>query len=199
MRGGEGGRQSGALGGLVRRFCWPTRLLLRETGFRCSLSFVAASPRPIEKGPEPQSCFQPPPSRSAPSQALLIAGPSLSQAMSNSFQTEIEFELPRGYLAPDGTLHRKGLMRMATARDEILAQEDPRVLRNEAYTIVILLSRTVTKLGTVDTITTAVIESVYAIDYAYLQDTYTRLNRSGMNAISVTCPQCGHQFVSEIT
>jgi hypothetical protein len=119
--------------------------------------------------------------------------------MAESFHTEIEFELPRGYLTPDGTLHRKGVMRMATARDEILAQEDPRVLRNEAYMIVVLLARVVTKLGTVDVINTQVIESLYAVDYAYLQDVYTRLNRYGMNAVSVTCPECAHQFTAEIT
>jgi hypothetical protein len=119
--------------------------------------------------------------------------------MSESFRTEIEFELPRGYLTEDGTLHRKGVIRMATARDEILAQEDPRVLRNEAYMIVILLARVVTKLGTVSVINTQVIENLYAVDYAYLQDTYTRLNRYGMNAVNVTCPECGHQFTTEIT
>lgn len=118
--------------------------------------------------------------------------------MSESFQTEIEFELPRGYMTEDGTLHRKGVMRLATARDEILAQEDPRVIRNEAYMIVILLARVITKLGTVDMINTHVIESLYAIDYAYLQDVYTRLNRYGMNAMSVACPECGHQFMAEV-
>lgn len=115
-----------------------------------------------------------------------------------TFQTEIEFELPRGYLAEDGTLHRKGVMRLATARDEILAQEDPRAMRNEAYLIVILLARVVTKLGTLDVINTHVIESLFAVDYAYLQDTYTRLNRYGMNGFSVTCPECGHEFTVEI-
>jgi len=119
--------------------------------------------------------------------------------MSESFQTETEFQLPRGYLTEDGTLHSKGVMRLATARDEILAQEDPRVMRNEAYMIVILLARVITKLGTVEVINTNVIENLYAIDYAYLQDVYTRLNRDGMNAINVTCPECGHQFTAELT
>ena len=34
------------------------------------------------------------------------------------FQTEVEFKLPRGYMAADGEVHRDGVMRLATAGDE---------------------------------------------------------------------------------
>jgi hypothetical protein len=57
------------------------------------------------------------------------------------FQTEIEFELPKGYVDDTGTLHRRGGMRLATAADEILPLRDPRVQQNEAYIVVIVLSR----------------------------------------------------------
>ena len=57
--------------------------------------------------------------------------------------TEFEFELPRGYLDENGELHKKGVMRMATAADEILPLRDPRVVSNPAYLTIILLSRAV--------------------------------------------------------
>ena len=34
-------------------------------------------------------------------------------------QTEFTFRLPKGFIDAAGTLHRVGLMRLATARDEI--------------------------------------------------------------------------------
>ena len=52
--------------------------------------------------------------------------------------TEFEFELPRGYLDENGELHKKGVMRMATAADEILPLRDPRVVSNPAYLTIIL-------------------------------------------------------------
>ncbi|AQH02655.1 hypothetical protein [Caballeronia cordobensis] len=93
------------------------------------------------------------------------------------FQTEFEFTLPCGYLDEDGTLHRDGVMRRATAADEILPLKDPRVQRNEAYLIVILLSRVVTRLGGVAAINPKVIEGLFATDLAYLQNLYNRINR----------------------
>ena len=53
-------------------------------------------------------------------------------SMHPGFQTEIEFELPKGYVDDGGTLHRQGVMRLATAADEILPMRDPRVQENEA-------------------------------------------------------------------
>ena len=111
------------------------------------------------------------------------------------FQTEFEFTLPCGFLDEEGTLHREGVMRRATAADEILPLKDPRVLRNEAYVIVILLSRVVTRLGTVDLVTPKTIESLFAADLAHLQRLYNELN--GTPAEPVDCPECGHAFVPE--
>ena len=48
-------------------------------------------------------------------------------ANSGGLQTEYEFTLPRGYISSDGTLHKKGTMRLATAMDEIAPMRDPRV------------------------------------------------------------------------
>jgi hypothetical protein len=92
------------------------------------------------------------------------------------FRTEIEFELPKGYVDEAGTLHRRGVMRLATAADEILPLRDPRVQQNEAYLTVIVLARVIVRLGTVADIHTGVIEGLYASDLAYLQRLYDRFN-----------------------
>ena len=92
------------------------------------------------------------------------------------FRTEIDFELPKGYLDESGTLHRRGLMRLATAADEILPLRDPRVQQNEAYLVVIVLARVIVRLGTVPDIHTGVIEALYASDLVYLQRLYESLN-----------------------
>jgi hypothetical protein len=88
------------------------------------------------------------------------------------FQTDIEFELPKGYLDESGELHKRGTMRLATAADEILPLRDPRVQQNEAYLTVIVLARVITRLGSVDDVNTGV------IDLAYLQHLYERFNSS---------------------
>jgi hypothetical protein len=94
------------------------------------------------------------------------------------FQTEIEFELPKGYVDEAGTLHRRGTMRLATAADEILPLRDPRVQQNEAYLAVIVLARVVTRLGSLTEVHTGVIENLYASDLAYLQRLYEKFNAS---------------------
>jgi hypothetical protein len=94
------------------------------------------------------------------------------------FQTEIEFELPKGYVDEAGTLHRRGTMRLATAADEILPLRDPRVQQNEAYLAVIVLARVITHLGSVPHVDTGVIEGLYASDLGYLQRLYEKLNAS---------------------
>src|SRR5688572_32200626 len=93
-----------------------------------------------------------------------------------SFQTETEFELPKGYLDDSGTLHRRGVMRLATAADEILPLRDPRVQQNEAYLAVIVLARVIVRLGMLPEIHTGIIEGLYASDLAYLQRLYEQLN-----------------------
>lgn len=113
-------------------------------------------------------------------------------------RTEFPFVLPRGYMDESGQLHRTGVMRLATARDEILPLRDPRVRQMEAYLTVILLSRVVTKLGSVDPINPSVIEGLFATDLAFLQDLYRRINQEGHTQASVTCPSCEHEFVVDV-
>ena len=92
------------------------------------------------------------------------------------FRTEYDFTLPQGFLDEDGTLHREGTMRLATAADEIVPLKDPRVQKNPAYLVVILLARVVTRLGDVRAITTNTVERLFVADLAFLQDLYNRIN-----------------------
>jgi hypothetical protein len=105
------------------------------------------------------------------------------------FQTEFEFTLPCGFLDNEGTLHRDGVMRRATAADEILPLKDPRVQSNEAYVIVILLSRVLTRLGSLPAINPKVIEGLFATDLAFLQDLYNRVNQ--LTDDGSVCVHCG--------
>jgi len=112
-------------------------------------------------------------------------------------QTEYDFTLPVGYQDEEGTLHREGTMRLATAADEIHPLKDPRVQSNQAYLIVILLARVITRLGSVSHINANVIEKLYAADLAYLQEFYNRINQTGKASIDAACPQCTHAFEVE--
>ena len=92
------------------------------------------------------------------------------------FQTEIEFSLPKGYLDRDGVLHKEGVMRLATAGDEILPLKDSRVQQNPAYLTIIVLSRVITRLGSLADVNTKTIEGLFASDLNYLQQLYERIN-----------------------
>jgi len=92
------------------------------------------------------------------------------------FRTEVEFTLPRGYLDEHGVLHRQGVMRLATAADEILPLRDPRVQQNPAYLAIIVMARVVSRLGSLPQVDTRVVESLFAADLDYLQRLYERLN-----------------------
>jgi hypothetical protein len=97
----------------------------------------------------------------------------------------------------EGNLHNKGIMRLATAADEILPLKDPRVKSNPAYLTVILLSRVITKLGSLENINPTIIENLFASDLAYLQDFYAKINENAANEIQAVCPKCGHRFELE--
>ena len=106
------------------------------------------------------------------------------------FRTEFEFTLPCGYLDEEGTLHRDGVMRRATAADEIVPLRDPRVVKNPAYLVVILLSRVLSRLGGVDPINPAVIERLYATDLAFLQRLYNEVNQLDGSREPLVCEHC---------
>ena len=118
--------------------------------------------------------------------------------ISLTFQTEYEFTLPKGYVDEEGNLHKIGIMRLATAADEILPMKDARVQSNPAYLTVILLSRVITKLGNMQAINTKIVENLFASDLSYLQDFYGRINASGTGKIKTICPKCKQEFEVEV-
>ena len=118
------------------------------------------------------------------------AGPEL--------RTEFPFLLPRGYVDSSGVVHREGVMRLATAKDEIIPQRDPRVRENESYLTVLLLSRVITRLGRLQEVNPGVVENMFASDLAFLQDLYRRVNQEGTTEAAVTCPSCQHEFAVEM-
>lgn len=116
----------------------------------------------------------------------------------NVLTTEVEFELPRGYVDSDGQMHRHGVMRLATAADEIYPLKDPRVQSWPAYLIVLLLSRVVSKLGAVPEINPGIIEGLFSEDLSYLQDLYNRINGLVPQVITVQCPHCEREHRVEV-
>ena len=92
-------------------------------------------------------------------------------------QTEFPFQLPIGYIDSEGQRHQEGVMRLATAADEILAMKDQRVQANPAYLPVVVLSQVIVRLGTLPMISTKVIEDLFSADFNYLQQLYKRINK----------------------
>ena len=114
-------------------------------------------------------------------------------------RSEFAFTLPRGLVAADGTVHREGTMRLATARDEIEPLRDAQVRQNEAYLAVLLLSRVVTRIGDVTEVTPDLVEELYAADFDHLQRLYERINTDGEAVGAVTCPHCSQPFEVDLT
>ncbi len=112
-----------------------------------------------------------------------------------AFKTEFPFRLPRGFVDKEGNLHRDGVMRLATARDEILPLQDYRVQSNRAYLVIVLLSRVITKLGEYTSISVDTVENLFSTDLAYLQEFYRKINEEGgAPKHHVTCPKCQHEM-----
>ena len=113
-------------------------------------------------------------------------------------RTEFEFELPRGYVDAAGNVHTHGVMRLATARDELIPLYDDRVKENPAYLTVVLLARVVERLGTITDVHSGILENMFASDLAFLQDLYRRVNQEGHTRAAVTCPNCQHHFTVDV-
>jgi len=114
-------------------------------------------------------------------------------------RTEIEFTLPRGFVDASGVVHREGRMRLATARDEIEPLREVEVRQNQAYLSVLLLTRTITRIGEVTEITPELVEGLFAADFDHLQRLYERVNSNGDSVGVVKCPACAHEFEVDLT
>jgi len=142
-------------------------------------SFAGASPAVDEAAPGPASSA---PASSAPEE----------------LRTEFPFSLPRGFVDSAGRVHRNGVMRLATARDELLPLHDDRVRENPAYLTVVLLARVITRLGDLGEVHAGVIERMFAADLAFLQDMYRRINVEGTTRARVVCPSCHHEMTVDL-
>ncbi len=112
----------------------------------------------------------------------------------DALRTEFEFELPRGYVDSSGTVHRQGVMRLATARGERGPLHHAPVRENGADQTIVLLARVITRLGTVTDVHPGMVENFFASDLAFLQDLYRRINQEGHTRAAVTCPACHEEF-----
>jgi hypothetical protein len=137
---------------------------------------LSAAPRPAAADPRVGSRAEPP----------------------ETLRTEFPFELPRGYVDESGTVHRHGVMRLATARDELIPLRDDRVRENAAYLSVVLIARVISRLGAIEDVHAGIVENLFAADLAFLQDFYRRINAEGHTRASVTCPSCDHQFAIDL-
>jgi hypothetical protein len=126
------------------------------------------------------------------------ADPGPAATVEPALRTEFPFELPRGYVDSSGTVHRSGVMRLATARDELVPLRDDRVRENPQYLTVVLLARVVTRLGAIADVHAGIIEDLFASDLAFLQDLYRQVNSEGHTRAAVACPECGHRFAVDL-
>jgi hypothetical protein len=113
--------------------------------------------------------------------------------------TEFNFILPRGLVDAQGNLHSQGVMRLATAKDEIAVQKDRRVQIEPAYGVLVMLSQVITRLGSLSSITPELLENLFTFDLSYLREFYNRINQEGTAYIPVECPQCSSQFSVELS
>ncbi|MDV9177737.1 hypothetical protein R6V09_47410 [Streptomyces sp. W16] len=131
----------------------------------------------------------------APAQTVSAAA---APAVRQTLRTEFPFQLPRGYVDESGTVHQDGVMRLATARDELVPLRDVRVQENPAYLSVVLLGRVITRLGSVPMVHDGIVENMFASDLAFLQDFYRQINAEGHTRAAVQCPHCAEPFEVEL-
>jgi hypothetical protein len=116
----------------------------------------------------------------------------------DTLSTEFEFTLPRGLVDVQNRVHRHGVMRLATAKDEILVQKERKVQENPAYGVLVMLSRVITRLGSFNSVSPDVLEGLLLHDIAYLREFYNRINQQGNTHIPTQCPHCNTQFSVEL-
>ncbi|MER6081738.1 hypothetical protein ACWDFR_06750 [Streptomyces sp. 900105755] len=131
-------------------------------------------------------------------EAAAPQAPQQPEAPVEVLRTEFPFQLPRGYVDEQGTVHRDGVMRLSTARDELIPLRDVRVQENPAFLSVVLLGRVITRLGTLPLVHDGIVENMFASDLAFLQDFYRQINAEGHTRAAVNCPHCSEPFEVEL-
>lgn len=120
-------------------------------------------------------------------------------ARKDKLHTEFAFTLPVGLADFQNRVHRQGIMRLATARDELVVHKHPEVQDNPAYGFLIMLSQVISRLGSLNTVNPQLLESLVLRDLAYLREFFNRINQQGNAHIPVQCPHCQSQFSVELT
>ena len=149
--------------------------------------------------PDREMAFPIPEPKQAPVGSSAGADETRSADQGQRLVTEFSFLLPRGYVDGSGRVHRDGVMRLATARDELIPLRDDRVRENPAYLTVVLLARVIERIGGIEDINAGTIENLFATDLAFLQDLYRRVNTEGHTRATVTCPSCEHHFAVDVS
>lgn len=111
---------------------------------------------------------------------------------------EFNFTLPRGLVDDAGQIHRQGLMRLATAKDELAVAKHRRSHHSETDRTLVLLARVVTQLGTLNPITPEHLENLFTNDLGYLREFYNRINQHSTAEIPARCPACDHAFALDL-
>jgi hypothetical protein len=114
--------------------------------------------------------------------------------ISESIIVNYDFILPKGLVDANGQVHRRGRMRLVTAKDEIVVQNDQRTREIPGYAVILLLARVVVQLGELSIITPETLENLFSSDLVYLKTFFERINQQRMPALAVQCPQCRHDF-----
>lgn len=109
-------------------------------------------------------------------------------------QTEFSFTLPLGLVDEQGNLHRDGVMRRATALDEVEPAGDGRVKANPSWAAILLLSRVISRIGDITPVPPELVGRLFATDFTFLQDLYLRVNANAGTRLDVSCPTCATTF-----
>ncbi|MBE9232513.1 phage tail assembly protein [Cuspidothrix issatschenkoi LEGE 03284] len=117
----------------------------------------------------------------------------------DTLRTEFDFTLPRGLIDSQNRVHRHGKMRLATAKDEILVQKERKVQENSAYSVLVMFSRVIIRLGSLNSVSSDLLEELLLHDIAYLREFYNRINQQGNTHIPTQCPHCNAQFPVELS
>ncbi|MBT9316665.1 phage tail assembly protein [Leptothoe spongobia] len=113
--------------------------------------------------------------------------------------TTFEFVLPRGLVDETGQVHRQGTMRLATAKDELVAQQHPQVRKHPEYLMLVMLSQVIGQIGTLSQVSPLQLERLFTQDLSYLKEFYNRLNQQGHPYVAAHCSECDRSFQVELT
>jgi hypothetical protein len=113
--------------------------------------------------------------------------------------SEYRFILPRGFVDEAGQVHRQGVMRLATAMDELVVERDRQAQQLPSYGALVLLSRVITQLGALTALSPDTLGNLFTQDLAYLREFYNRINQKNEAQIPTRCPACDTAFAVDLT